>query len=53
MSKNPPVGEWLSNLSPDLQEITKALRAVARRNMPGVINVRFCQLIVALRTEVY
>ena len=27
------VEEWLSNLPPDLQEITKALRAAARRNM--------------------
>ena len=28
------VEEWLSNLSPDLQPITKELRAVARKNMP-------------------
>ena len=29
------VEEWLSNLPPDLQLITKKLRAVARKNMPG------------------
>lgn len=29
------VEEWLVNLSPDLQLITKELRAVARKNMPG------------------
>ena len=30
------VEEWLANLPPDLQSITKALRAVARKNMPKV-----------------
>ena len=29
------VEEWLSNLSPDLQPITKKLRAVALKNMTG------------------
>ena len=29
------VEEWLSNLPTDLQEVTKALRAVARKNLPG------------------
>lgn len=28
------VEEWLANLAPDLQAITKQLRAVARKNMP-------------------
>lgn len=30
-----PVEEYLSNLVPDLQAITRALVAVARKNMPG------------------
>ena len=30
------VEEWLANLPTDLQLITKKLRAVARKNMPGV-----------------
>src|SRR4026209_1478755 len=29
------VEEWLTKLPPDLQEVTKALRAVARKNLPG------------------
>lgn len=29
------VEEWLANLPPDAQAITKALRAVARKNMPN------------------
>ena len=28
------VEQWLANLAPDLQAITKQLRAVARKNMP-------------------
>jgi hypothetical protein len=28
------VDEWLANLPPDLQRITKEVRAVARKNMP-------------------
>jgi hypothetical protein len=31
-----PVEEWLTNLSPDIQAITRELVAVARKNMPGV-----------------
>jgi len=34
MSKNPPVEEWLANLPLELQTITRALIAVARKNMP-------------------
>lgn len=36
MSRTPSISveEWLSNLPPDLQAITKELRAVARKNMP-------------------
>ena len=29
------VEEWLTKLPTDLQEVTKALRAVARKNLPG------------------
>ena len=29
------VKEWLANLAPELRAITKPLRAVARKNMPG------------------
>jgi hypothetical protein len=36
MSKNPSVEEYLSNLPPDLQAITRELVTVARKNMPGV-----------------
>ena len=36
MSKPPSVSveEWLANLPPDLQAITKKLRAVTKKNMP-------------------
>ena len=34
MNKNPTVEDWLANLPPDLQAITRELRAVARKNMP-------------------
>ena len=36
MSGTPSISveEWLANLPPDLQAITKELRAVARKNMP-------------------
>ncbi len=34
MSSNPSVEDWLANLHPDLQAITKELRAVANKNMP-------------------
>ena len=30
------VAEWLANLHPNPQAITKELRAVARKNMPNV-----------------
>ena len=38
MSRTPSisVAEWLANLHPNLQAITKELRAVARKNMPNV-----------------
>ncbi len=35
MNKNPTVEEWLANLPSDVKAITKELRAVARKNMPG------------------
>lgn len=34
MKNNPGVDEWLEKLSPDIQAITVALIAVARKNMP-------------------
>ena len=36
MKDNPTVGKWLEKLPPDLQNITRELIAVARKNMPGV-----------------
>jgi hypothetical protein len=35
MKNNPTVDKWLEKLSPDLQDITRELIAVARKNMPG------------------
>ncbi|HET9907342.1 MAG TPA: DUF1801 domain-containing protein [Anaerolineales bacterium] len=35
MSKNPSVKDWLANLTPELRAITKPLRAMARKQMPG------------------
>ena len=38
MSSTPSISveEWLANLHPNLQAITKELRAVARKNLPNV-----------------
>lgn len=36
MKDNPTVDRWLEKLPPDLQNITRELIAVARKNMPGV-----------------
>jgi hypothetical protein len=35
MSNNPAVEEYLANLPPDLQAISRELVVVARKNMPG------------------
>ena len=36
MKNNPTIDEWLGKLPPDLQRITRELIAIARKNMPGV-----------------